>query len=198
MRPWSIMRWLKATHSLRGNCSLRARSTLTGSVSSVSPCACWINGCLGDHISLRPPDMGKPSEPRPAHPTGSFLDRDRGPPSRDLGEQPPNHATEPRSCSSPGSRRTQRHQAVGQFGRRAPATIGRRTGWALLHGSDLGTDPPSPEQGSGHSVAVGHPQQGHRIEDLACHLRLNSLSIEGSTSHTSTDDGLVSVHGILH
>jgi len=68
----------------------------------------------------------------------------------------------------------------------------------LLHGSDLGTDPPSPELGSGHSVAVGHPQQGHRIEDLACHLRLNSLSIEGSTSHTSTDDRLESVHGILH
>ena len=71
------------------------------------------------------------------------------------------------------------------------------TGVALLHGPEKWTYPPSPEQGSGHSVAVGHPQQGHRIEDLACHLRLNSLSIEGSTSHISTDDRLVPEDGIL-
>ena len=69
---------------------------------------------------------------------------------------------------------------------------------ALLHGSGLGKYPPSPEPGLGHSVAVGHPQQGHRIEDLARQLHLDSLSVEGSTSHSSTDDRLVSEDGILH
>ncbi len=37
----------------------------------------------------------------------------------------------------------------------------------------------------------------HEVENLARHLHLNSLSVQGSTSHTSTDDRLVSVHGIL-
>ena len=68
---------------------------------------------------------------------------------------------------------------------------------ALLHGSELGTDPPSPERESRHSVGVGYPEQGHRIEDLARRPYLDSLSVEGSTSHTSTDDRLVSVHRVL-
>ena len=68
----------------------------------------------------------------------------------------------------------------------------------VVGSSGLGKYPPSPEPGLGHSVAVGHPRQGHRIEDLARQLHLDSLSVEGSTSHSSTDDRLVPVHGILH
>ena len=59
---------------------------------------------------------------------------------------------------------------------------------ALVHGSELRPYPPSPEAGSGHSVAVGHPQTDHPIEDLARQLYFNALPSEGSTSHTSTDD----------
>ena len=68
---------------------------------------------------------------------------------------------------------------------------------ALLHGSELRTDPPSPELGSGHSATVGHPETGHRIEDPARQLYFNALPGEGSTSHTSTDDRLVPVDSIL-
>ena len=68
---------------------------------------------------------------------------------------------------------------------------------ALLHGSELRTDPPSPELGSGHSATVGHPKTGHRIEDLARQLYFNALPSEGSTSHTSSDDRLVPVDSIL-
>ena len=66
-----------------------------------------------------------------------------------------------------------------------------------MHGSELRT-PPSPERGSRRSVAVRHPEKGHRVEDLARQLYLNSLSSETSTSHPSTDDRLVTVHGVLH
>ncbi len=69
---------------------------------------------------------------------------------------------------------------------------------ALVHGSELRTDAPSPERGSRHSVAVGHTETGHRVEDLARQLHLDSLSSEGSTSHPSTDDRLVTVHGVLY
>ena len=64
---------------------------------------------------------------------------------------------------------------------------------AWVHGSELRTDPPSPERKSLHSAAVGHSETGHRVEDLARQLYLDSLSVEGSTSHTSTDDRLVPV-----
>ena len=60
-----------------------------------------------------------------------------------------------------------------------------------------GQIPRSPERDSRHFVAVRHPETGHRVEDFARQLNLNSLSIQGSTSHTSTDERLVSVHGIL-
>ena len=56
---------------------------------------------------------------------------------------------------------------------------------------------PVPQLASGHSVAVRHPETGHRVENLARQLDLNSLPLEASTSHTSTDDRLVSIHGIL-
>ena len=69
---------------------------------------------------------------------------------------------------------------------------------ALLHGLEQRTDPPSPERKSLHAVAVRHPKQGHRVENLARQMHLNSLSVDGSTSHTSTDDRLVSEDGILH
>ncbi len=68
---------------------------------------------------------------------------------------------------------------------------------ALLHGSKKRTDPPSPGPESTYSVALRHPETGHCVEDHAHQLYLNSLSIEGSTSHTSTDDRLVSEDGIL-
>ena len=66
-----------------------------------------------------------------------------------------------------------------------------------MHGSELGTDAPSRKRRSDHSAAVGHPQTDHRIEDLARQLYFNALPSDGSTSHTSTDDRLVPVHGIL-
>ena len=69
---------------------------------------------------------------------------------------------------------------------------------ALVHGSESRADSPVPRAGSRHSVAVRHPETGHRVEDLARQLYLNSLSSEGSTSHPSTDDRLVTVHGVVH
>jgi hypothetical protein len=88
-----------------------------------------------------------------------------------------------------------------------PATVlnwhreGYRRHWrrrsALVHGFEMRTDPPSPELGSCHSVAVGHAETGHRIEDFGRELHLDSLALEGATPHTSTDDRLVSVHSIL-
>jgi hypothetical protein len=68
----------------------------------------------------------------------------------------------------------------------------------LLHGSDWGTDPPSPGLGSDHSVAFGHAETGHRIANFGRELHLDSLALEGATPHTSTDDRLVSEDGILH
>ena len=59
---------------------------------------------------------------------------------------------------------------------------------ALVHGSELRTDPPVPRAGSCHSIAVRHPETGHRVEDLARQLYLDSLSRGGSTSSPSTDD----------
>ncbi len=67
-----------------------------------------------------------------------------------------------------------------------------------MHGSELKTDPPSPGPSSRHSVALRHPKVGHRIENLTRELYLDSLAVEGPTSHTSTDDRLVPVDGILH
>ena len=66
-----------------------------------------------------------------------------------------------------------------------------------MHGSELRADPPSPERRSRHSVAVRHPETGHRIENPARQLHLSSLPREGSTSHTSTDDRLVSMDRVL-
>ncbi len=67
-----------------------------------------------------------------------------------------------------------------------------------MHDSALRAHSPYHERESRHSVAVGHAEAGHCIEDLARQLYLDSLSIEGSTSHTSTDDRLVSEDGILY
>ena len=44
-------------------------------------------------------------------------------------------------------------------------------------------NPPSPDRGSRHSVAVRHPETGHRVEDLARQFDLDLLSLERSTSH---------------
>ena len=52
----------------------------------------------------------------------------------------------------------------------------RGKGMVLVHDSDLRTNPPSPERGSLHSVAVWHPKKGHRVEDPARELHLDSLA----------------------
>ena len=57
--------------------------------------------------------------------------------------------------------------------------------------------PLPPERNSRHSIAVGHAEVGHRVENLARHLDLHALSIERPASHTSTDYRLVSEHCIL-
>ena len=63
---------------------------------------------------------------------------------------------------------------------------------------DAEDESPLPRAGSGHSVTVWHAEAGHGVEDFARQLSLVSLTIKGSTSHSSTDDRLVSVHGILN
>ena len=69
---------------------------------------------------------------------------------------------------------------------------------ALVHGSELRADPSSPPGwGSRHSVAVGHPEPVHRVEDAAREPHLSTLPLEGSTSHASTDDRPVSIDGVL-
>ncbi len=75
-------------------------------------------------------------------------------------------------------------------------------------GAWLGDEDRTPvprERGSLHSVAVRHPETGHRVEDPSreqdLHSReqdLHSLASEGSTSHPSTKDRFVPVDGILH
>ncbi len=68
---------------------------------------------------------------------------------------------------------------------------------ALLHGLEKGTEPPSPGPGLCYSVALGHPKLGHSVENFARQLYLDPVSVEGPTSHTSADDRLETVHGIL-
>ncbi len=68
---------------------------------------------------------------------------------------------------------------------RRSGTVGEST-TALVHDSELRTDPPFPERESPHSIAVRHPETRHPIEDRAGQLDLDSLSIEGSTSYTCT------------
>jgi hypothetical protein len=68
---------------------------------------------------------------------------------------------------------------------------------ALLHGSELSAGPPFPERGSHHSVAVGHPETGHCVENLARELHLYPLACQGATPHTSADDRLVSMDRVL-
>jgi hypothetical protein len=46
---------------------------------------------------------------------------------------------------------------------------------ALLHGSELSTGFPFLKRGSPHSVAVGHPETEHRVEDPERELHLNPL-----------------------
>ncbi len=54
---------------------------------------------------------------------------------------------------------------------------------ALLHGSELSAGPPFPERASPHSVAVGHPEKGHRVENHARELHLHPLARQGATPH---------------
>ena len=103
--------------------------------------------------------------------------------------------------TSPASEQAPLTYAAGAVSNEATIATGRAKSFglvALVHGSEMRTDPPSTEWGSLYSVAVRHPKQGHRIEDLARQLYLHSLALQGSTSHPSTDDRLVSEDGILH
>lgn len=47
-----------------------------------------------------------------------------------------------------------------------------------MHGSELRADPPSLTRESRDSIAVKHPETGHRVEGPARQLYLNSLSSE--------------------
>ena len=68
---------------------------------------------------------------------------------------------------------------------------------ALLHGSGQSPVSPFPERESPNSVAVGHPEMGHRVENPACELDLDTLARQGATPHTSADDRLKSIDRIL-
>jgi hypothetical protein len=47
---------------------------------------------------------------------------------------------------------------------------------ALLHGSGLSPGSPFPERESPHSIAVGHAETGHRVENAARELYLHLLA----------------------
>ncbi len=49
---------------------------------------------------------------------------------------------------------------------------------ALLHGSGLRTDPPSPGWKSRHFVTVRHSETGHSVEDQGCMIWDRQLNIE--------------------
>jgi hypothetical protein len=68
---------------------------------------------------------------------------------------------------------------------------------ALLHGSELSAGPPFPESESSHSVAVGHPEMRHRVENPACELHLHPLACQGATAHAAADDRLVPMDRVL-
>jgi hypothetical protein len=60
---------------------------------------------------------------------------------------------------------------------------------ALLHGAKLSAGSPHPARRSLHSVsvAVGHPEAGHRVEDPARELHLDALASQGTTPHAYGD-----------
>ena len=69
---------------------------------------------------------------------------------------------------------------------------------ALVHGSELSTEPPLTRPYSPHVEAVGHPEAGHGVQDLAREADLDPLATEGSAPHPLTEDALVPEHGVLH
>lgn len=71
-------------------------------------------------------------------------------------------------------------------------------GEALVHGSEPRTNSPFPPRRSGHPVAVGPPQPGHGVEDLAREPDLGPLATEGPAPHPLTEDGLVPEDCVLH
>jgi len=58
--------------------------------------------------------------------------------------------------------------------------------------------PPFPPQRLRHAIAIGPPEAGHRVEDLAGEADLDPLAPEGSAPHTLTQDALVSKYGVLY
>ena len=79
----------------------------------------------------------------------------------------------------------------------ATTAIGSPGGWALLHGSELSPGSPVPKRESPHSVAVGHAEMGHGVENPARELHLHPLARQGTTSHESADDRLVPIDRVL-
>ena len=69
---------------------------------------------------------------------------------------------------------------------------------ALLHGPGVRANPPLPPLVSFHFDAVGHPETGHPVEDLAGEFDLDSLASERSAPHPLTKDSFVPEHGVLH
>ena len=67
--------------------------------------------------------------------------------------------------------------------------------WCMAR--ELKTSPPSPERGSCHSVAVGHAETGHGIENPAGQLHLHALPYQRATRHGSADDRLVSIDRVF-
>ena len=58
-------------------------------------------------------------------------------------------------------------------------------------------DPPPPERGLRHSVAVGHPEMGHRVEDPAGEPHFHALADQRSTPHDLADDRPVPIGSVL-
>jgi len=82
----------------------------------------------------------------------------------------------------------------------APANLGRRSSHSGV-GAWLGSwhgAPPSPWPFSPHLDAVGPPEPGHGVEDLAGETDLDLLATEGPAPHALTEDALVSEHRVLH
>jgi len=66
-----------------------------------------------------------------------------------------------------------------------------------VHGSELSPGFPFPERELPHSVAVGHTETGHRVENAARELHLRPLSLHCAAPHASANDRLVPEDGIL-
>jgi hypothetical protein len=77
-------------------------------------------------------------------------------------------------CGQPCTDRQNRAQISGPW-----------CGAALLHGSQLATGFAVPKRESPNSVAVGHPEFGHRVENVACESDLHPLAYQCAIVHAA-------------